>query len=114
MDDDKILPRPIPVVTTPRYDNYNHVTIGIIHSEAVTQSLQHAMSACLRDLRHQATELGADAVIAVTHSVSHSLAHNNSVTYALTVTGTAVRLPWPLGTATPELLATNPDNLETR
>lgn len=102
-----------PLVTTPRYDNYHHTTLATVIGYGHSGSADISLAGALETLKKEAAKFDADAVVAVTHSTSHSY-RDGRLSVIVTATGTAVRLPWPVGKADPALLTENPDNLQTR
>lgn len=96
----------LPVVTTPRLDNHFHRTLDIVSASAHSPLgvYEAALTVALDRLRQAAANLNADAVVGLAINILLTETHVMRVY----VTGTAVKLPWPYGTASPELNAEPP------
>lgn len=88
------------LVTTPTVGHLPHQVLGAVMGDSATPRYHHtftdAYQHATRRLRAAAAELDADAVVGITVGITFE--H-----HAVLLLGTAIRLPWPDGTASPDL-----------
>jgi hypothetical protein len=97
-------PNSIIVVTTQRVNNMGHTTMDLVTAHGISRTAGSLIPTLLETIREKAALLGADAVVALTVTMSMHDPLNTQIVLA----GTAVRLPWPNGSADPELHTENP------
>lgn len=93
-------PSEIKVVTTATVDGIPHITIAPVFAYFTNYRFASTFDKALRELREEALKLGADAVVGLQHATTFVDEQTNS-RCTITLLGTAVRLPWPEGSADP-------------
>ena len=92
----------IKVITAPSFGVRQEV-VRLSIAEVTEHSPQEALKSALLRPREQAHELGADAIVSLTYSVTERSLSGGVIKYYGIATGTAVLLPWPAGHGDPLL-----------
>lgn len=95
--------RTIRVVTAANVDGLPHFAVDTVFASAHGTRADDAFTSALELLKERAYELGANAVVAVSHEAMSIRKEHSFPSYFVSLIGTAVKLPWPEGNADPIL-----------
>lgn len=91
----------IPILTTPRVDNLPHRALKTVSAAGAGHTFEDAIARAQLELAFKARQDGGDAVVSLTMNAVR--AEEGLAPYRVMLLGTLVKLPWPDGSASPEI-----------